>query len=522
MSSGFTRRAARKAAVGAAVALVSLGLGAAGATPALAVGTVTITLAGADQGDMAQLLCLNPTSVAYDWESHGFESADAQATFRFNQAPESATCTVRFTGGGASNQYPAQTIGGFIGSPDGASGYVAFRTDAAGNAGGLVYQLIEPASVTGVVTGVLDAVQTTITLLQYRTDLVTGQVEFWNAGTAQPDARTGEFTITNVTPNSQFALTVQSPGYVRTWWGGSTALRTTDPYDPSIASFTSAGSGATTPVGVISLVASGASIQGQALGFGANVNVAAFNLLTGVGRTAQTTASSYSISGLTEGVYLVEALGTASSYAYGIVAVPAAGSVLLNLTGAQLQDRILGGTYTAIKGSPEVGTTMQAEASTVGQGYGLSISYGYTWITANQILGTGPKLTVPDLAGQDLYVVTVTQPAGAMPGFTVSSANGKILLKSGPKFTVKVTGTLQVGKKIKAVPAKAVKAKAWKKSYQWLRNGKPIAGKAAKKATYKLTKKDQGKKISVQVTVKRQGYTDSAASSKKSAKIKKK
>ncbi|HRI95749.1 MAG TPA: hypothetical protein PLZ93_09060, partial [Nocardioides sp.] len=40
--------------------------------------------------------------------------------------------------------------------------------------------------------------------------------------------------------------------------------------------------------------------------------------------------------------------------------------------------------------------------------------------------------------------------------------------------------------------------------YTWLRNGKPIKG--AGKATYKLTRKDRGKKVAVRVTGLRDGY----------------
>ena len=41
--------------------------------------------------------------------------------------------------------------------------------------------------------------------------------------------------------------------------------------------------------------------------------------------------------------------------------------------------------------------------------------------------------------------------------------------------------------------------------YQWLRNGKAI--KKATKASYKLTAKDKGKKVSVKVTYSKAGLT---------------
>jgi hypothetical protein len=525
MTSHFAKRTARKVGLGATVALISLGLGAVGATPALAVGTVTATLPGSIERDSASLFCLDPTSVTYRWQSEGSALADAQGVFRFTRAPENATCTIHFNARSATStavEIPDQTIGGYLGWPDGFSGFEVFTTDPQGNAAPPAYGLVQAASVTGSIVGAFDLSQTSIELGMVRVNLLTGENVFDRVGdVVRPDVRSGVFTINNVSPSREYALVVSSPGYVVTWWGGSNAL-SPDPYDPTIARFVSAASGGQTPVGPIVLTAPGASVQGQALGFGSNATVTATNLLTGISQTAETTTSSYSVNGLTEGVYWVRAWGDGSTTAHGIVAVPASGATLLNLTAARVHNRSAGVTYTAIKGAPEVGGTMTAEASTLGQSYGLPVGYEYTWITANAILGSGPKLVVPNLAGQDLYLVTTVLPAGGAAEFTVSSANGKILMRTGPKFTVKVTGTTQVGKKLKATPSKAVKAKAWAKSYQWLRNGKPIAGKAAKKATYKLTAKDKGKKISVQVTVKRQGYTDSAATSKKTAKIKKK
>ena len=60
----------------------------------------------------------------------------------------------------------------------------------------------------------------------------------------------------------------------------------------------------------------------------------------------------------------------------------------------------------------------------------------------------------------------------------------------------------RVGRKAKVSP-KAASPKA-KFSYQWLRNGKKIKG--ATKKTYKVAKKDLGKRLSVRVTAKQSGF----------------
>lgn len=68
--------------------------------------------------------------------------------------------------------------------------------------------------------------------------------------------------------------------------------------------------------------------------------------------------------------------------------------------------------------------------------------------------------------------------------------------------TPKISGTAKVGKTLKAKPG-TWKPTEVKVSYQWLRNGKAIKG--ANKASYKLTRADRGKKISVKVTGKLAG-----------------
>ncbi len=82
--------------------------------------------------------------------------------------------------------------------------------------------------------------------------------------------------------------------------------------------------------------------------------------------------------------------------------------------------------------------------------------------------------------------------------------------------TPKVSGTVQVGKKLTAKPG------AWtsgtKLTYQWLRNGKKIP--KATKSSYTLTASDKGTKTTVKVTGSKTGYTTVAKTSKATAKVK--
>lgn len=83
--------------------------------------------------------------------------------------------------------------------------------------------------------------------------------------------------------------------------------------------------------------------------------------------------------------------------------------------------------------------------------------------------------------------------------------------------TPTITGTAKVGKTLK------VKVGTWVAkptfSYRWYRSGTPISG--ATKASYKLTKADKGKKITVKVTGKRSGWETLGKVSKPTAKVKK-
>jgi hypothetical protein len=70
-----------------------------------------------------------------------------------------------------------------------------------------------------------------------------------------------------------------------------------------------------------------------------------------------------------------------------------------------------------------------------------------------------------------------------------------------------ITGTAKVGSTLSA-RAGTWKPQPVKLSYQWLRDGKAIAG--AKKASYKLVGSDAGKKITVRVTGSKSGYLNTA------------
>ena len=205
------------------------------------------------------------------------------------------------------------------------------------------------------------------------------------------------------------------------------------------------------------------------------------------------------------------------------VSAPSAVTVQGNLTvGSQLS--------LATTGSWEAGTSVSYEW------YGSSGEMGGA-------IGTGPTLTLTaDHLGMTITGVATGTKAGAA-GVTIDAqANGTV--KSAPVVTPpvvtppattpptspppaaatpgkltapkpKITGQAKVGKTL------AAKAGSWtsgtKLTYHWSANGKRIKG--ADDAKLKLTKSLKGKKISVEVTGTKPGYTTVTQESKQTGKV---
>lgn len=83
--------------------------------------------------------------------------------------------------------------------------------------------------------------------------------------------------------------------------------------------------------------------------------------------------------------------------------------------------------------------------------------------------------------------------------------------------TPTISGGLEVGAILTAHPGDWSPTPGF--SYRWYRSGKKISG--ATKATYRLTKKDKGKRITVKVTGARSGWETVTVTSKKTGTVKK-
>jgi hypothetical protein len=138
-------------------------------------------------------------------------------------------------------------------------------------------------------------------------------------------------------------------------------------------------------------------------------------------------------------------------------------------------------------------------------------TYKYYWTDGAKVVSKKAALKLSKTtAKKNLWVISVaTIGANSYPATGWYAAPGNTWGKLA--FAVDVTGTFKKGKKVTAEIVGA-EAAGVTYTYQWLRNGKAI--KKATKATYKLTKADKKKKISVRVIATRDGFTAKTVKSK--------
>ncbi|RLV49250.1 hypothetical protein D9V37_11935 [Nocardioides mangrovicus] len=155
----------------------------------------------------------------------------------------------------------------------------------------------------------------------------------------------------------------------------------------------------------------------------------------------------------------------------------------------------------------------------------------YTWYVGNRVVGPSAAASsyVPTSAdvGQPVSVLVT----GALRGYrssrttlslgTVTAQPAQTAPVVRPSLAVTgrptLAGTAKVGKRLSARAGTATPAAA--ASFQWLRNGVPIARATA--TAYKLTKADKGKRISVRVSWIRAGYFSALATSAATTAVKK-
>lgn len=148
-------------------------------------------------------------------------------------------------------------------------------------------------------------------------------------------------------------------------------------------------------------------------------------------------------------------------------------------------------------------------------------SLSYQWVRNGKNITGATKNTYKAVSADAGKKLTV-KVTGKKPGFTnltktsaAKSVDLQKLVAATPKVSNKISNA-KVGKTVKVSVGKWTSGT--KLSYQWLRNEKAVKG--ATKPSYKITKSDKGKKLSVKVTGKKSGYATAAKTSNKTATIK--
>ncbi|WP_345752975.1 CAP domain-containing protein [Microbacterium rhizophilus] len=162
----------------------------------------------------------------------------------------------------------------------------------------------------------------------------------------------------------------------------------------------------------------------------------------------------------------------------------------------------------AISGTVAVGRTLTAKPGTWTSG----ATFRYQWLRDGKAISraTSPSYTpVAADAGRKLSVKVTGSRAGYVSASKTSAAK-TVARGTLAGVTPTVSGTAKAGSTLTA------KAGTWKPApvtvrYQWLRDGKAIAGATA--STYRLVKADARRKITVRVTGTKTGYTTASKTS---------
>lgn len=160
---------------------------------------------------------------------------------------------------------------------------------------------------------------------------------------------------------------------------------------------------------------------------------------------------------------------------------------------------------------PAIGVqSVMSPHSTVGNVISVTASGGYPNFSYQWYRGSAPisgaTKTWYQLVGSDYAQVVWAKVTTAGGGPSVASSKTSVTGKGSMSFLAKpkISGTVKVGKKLTATASYTPSYAHASPTFQWYRSGKKIS--KATKSTYKLTKKDRGKRITVKVTFRATGY----------------
>jgi Metallo-peptidase family M12 len=184
---------------------------------------------------------------------------------------------------------------------------------------------------------------------------------------------------------------------------------------------------------------------------------------------------------------------------------------------AYRQSQIYPGAVT-ITGKPRIRKTLTASAGTWLPG---GLTFGYQWYADGAPIAgaTGTTLKLGKSRVGKVITVTVTGSGGTYAPVAAGSAPVGPVLKKPFKRTTRprLLGKAKVGR-VLTVKVKPWKPEPKKYKYVWYRNGHKIKGQ--KDRTYRLKKKDKGKKVWVKVVARKKGYQTTDRTTRK-VKVKK-
>jgi hypothetical protein len=166
----------------------------------------------------------------------------------------------------------------------------------------------------------------------------------------------------------------------------------------------------------------------------------------------------------------------------------------------------------AVTGTPVVGSTLRASTAA----WPAGATFSYQWFANGAPVRGATAATFAPTAAQVGRQVSVRTTAkhGQQTG-TVTVAGPVVRAGRLAHTRPRITGAVKVGKVLRAHAGSW--APAPKLSYQWYANGKPVKG--ATKATFKPTRTQRGKHITVKITATKPGFSPVAVASAATKKV---
>jgi hypothetical protein len=157
-----------------------------------------------------------------------------------------------------------------------------------------------------------------------------------------------------------------------------------------------------------------------------------------------------------------------------------------------------------VTGTARVGSLLGTSS---GSWSGAPASYSYQWLVDGyEIPGATSSTYIlpPEVAGHRMSARVTVRAPGAPDASAESTTTGLVTLAAlRVSKAPLIQGKARVGRTLRVTPGRVVPG-AVTTTYRWLRGGKAVAD--ATGSTYRITRRDRGRRVSVRVTYTRPGY----------------